>query len=101
MSFVLRAVGAVLGLAALAVIGLLVAARFTDGPIAIVAGGPFRSGELVTVGPDWAFVQTVSSASIRRARARPDPGARWQGLHPLRLHGHGLGTALEAVAARG
>ena len=40
MNSVLRVVG-----------GLLVGARFADGPIAIIAGGPFTSGELVS-GPE-------------------------------------------------
>jgi len=40
--------------------GLLVGARFNDGPIAIIAGGPFSSGDLVSgPEPDWSFVHGV------------------------------------------
>ena len=94
MGFMLRAAGAVLGLAVMGLVALLVGARFADGPIGIVAGGPFRSGELVSGRePDWSFVVLRQ----RRPRGRVpaprsasleddlDPGARRQGLHPLRL----------------
>ena len=66
MGFVLRAVGWVLGLAVLALALLLVAARFSDGPIAIVAGGPFRSGELASgPEPDWSFVRDVREVELQ------------------------------------
>ena len=54
--------------------GLLVAARFSDGPLAIIAGGPFTTGELVTgPDPDWAFVrdtQEVEFQLLDPARSR-------------------------------
>jgi hypothetical protein len=45
---------------------LLIGARFADGPLAIVAGGPFKSGELVT-GPesDWSFVRDVREVQFQ------------------------------------
>ena len=59
----------------LAVAGLLVGARFSDGPIAIVAGGPFTSGELVSgPEPDWSFVRDVREVEfqlLEPPRARP------------------------------
>ncbi len=43
----------------LVVVGLI-GARFADGPIAIIAGGPFTSGELITgPEPDWSFVRDL------------------------------------------
>ena len=51
-----------LGLA-LAAVGVVVAARFHDGPfagpLAIVAAGPFKTGELQrgSEEPDWAFLR--------------------------------------------
>ncbi len=40
--------------------GLVVGGRFADGPIAIIPGGPFTSGELVSrQEPDWSFVRDV------------------------------------------
>jgi hypothetical protein len=56
------------GLAALivAITLLLVAARFADGPLAIVAGGPFTSGTLVTgPEPDWSFVHDVREVEFQ------------------------------------
>jgi len=66
MRFVLRLLGAVLGLGVLALGLLLVAARFNDGPIAIIAGGPIRSGELVSgPEPDWAFARDVREVEFQ------------------------------------
>ena len=48
-------------------------ARSLDGPVAIFAGGPFTSGELVKYEPDWSFiraVQEVEFQSLEPARSR-------------------------------
>jgi hypothetical protein len=74
MRLLLRVVGGVL----LAVVALaacvLVGARFSDGPLAIVAGGPFRTGELERgPEPDWSFARdldTVEFQSLEPARSR-------------------------------
>lgn len=54
--------------------GLLLGARFSDGPLAIIAGGPFTSGELITgPEPDWSFVhdtQEVEFQLLDPARSR-------------------------------
>jgi hypothetical protein len=45
---------------------LLVGARFADGPIEMVAGGPFSSGELVTgAEPDWQFVRDIDTVELQ------------------------------------
>lgn len=59
-----------IGIALLALIGLLVVvavfARFADGPIAILPGGPFRSGELVDdSNVDWSFAQAVEEVELQ------------------------------------
>jgi len=58
-----------LGLLAALILGigaLLVGARFADGPLAIVAGGAFRSGELVSgPEPDWSFVREVGEVEFQ------------------------------------
>jgi hypothetical protein len=61
--FVLRVLVVVVVIAAL----VLVAARFHDGPLGIVAGGPFKSGELVASPPepDWAFVHDVQTVEFQ------------------------------------
>jgi hypothetical protein len=46
--------------------GLAIGARFADGPLAIVAGGPFRSGEQVTgPEPDWSFARDVQEVEFQ------------------------------------
>jgi hypothetical protein len=61
--------GAVLALVAL-IVGVLVAARFHDGPfggaLAIVAAGPFESGELHTgPEPDWSFLRDYTTVEFQ------------------------------------
>ncbi len=66
-----------LGLGAVLVLGLAVvavAARFSDGPTAIFAGGPFTTGETKTgAEPDWRFLrdrQEVEFQLLEPARSR-------------------------------
>jgi hypothetical protein len=60
MKTLLRLVAGLLALLVVAIAGLVIAARFSDGPIVIIAGGPFKSGELVSgPEPDWSFVRDV------------------------------------------
>jgi hypothetical protein len=66
MRAVLRILGVVLVGLLLAIAGLAISARFHDGPIAIFAGGPFASGELVTgPEPDWSFVREVREVEFQ------------------------------------
>jgi hypothetical protein len=66
MRAVLRVLGGLVALVLVGVGGLLVGARFADGPIAIVAGGPFTSGELVGgPEPDWSFVRDVREVEFQ------------------------------------
>lgn len=66
MRSVLRVVGGLLAVLLLAIGGLVVGARFADGPIAIIAGGPFTSGTLVTgPEPDWSFVRDVREVQFQ------------------------------------
>jgi hypothetical protein len=62
---VVRAVAIGLG----ALVGLLglaaAAARFADGPVLMLAGGPLRSGELVDPAPsDWSFATDVAEIEL-------------------------------------
>jgi hypothetical protein len=66
MGFVLRALGAILVLGLVALALLVIGGRFADGPIAIVAGGPFRSGEPAQgPEPDWSFVRDVREVELQ------------------------------------
>jgi len=66
MKTVFRIVGGLIALLLVAIVGLLVAARFSDGPLAIVAGGPFTSGTLASgPEPDWSFVHDVQEVQFQ------------------------------------
>ena len=65
MKTLLRIVGGLVALLLVVVVILLVGARFADGPVAIVAGGPFTSGELVRGEPDWSFVRDVQEVEFQ------------------------------------
>src|SRR5512145_141542 len=66
MKSVLRVVGGLFALLLVLIGGLLVGARFADGPIAIIPGGPFTSGELVSgPEPDWSFVRDVQEVEFQ------------------------------------
>lgn len=76
MSFVKSTLKFVAGLAALVaatVAVTLFAARFADGPWAIISGGSFTSGQLVTEEPDWTFIkdrQEVEFELVSTGRSR-------------------------------
>jgi hypothetical protein len=63
---------------------LLFSKRFLDGPIEIISGGPFTSGELAPAPDDWSFLtdraqiefQTLNPATSRTV---------WLGVHETRL----------------
>ncbi|MDP6978517.1 MAG: hypothetical protein QF570_07935 [Myxococcota bacterium] len=59
MQVVLKIFGGLVGLVVAVVAITLVYARFHDGPVSIIAGGPFASGELHTgPEPDWSPMRT-------------------------------------------
>ncbi len=66
MKTILRIVLGLLGSMVLLIVVVLIGARFADGPIAIVAGGPFTSGELVSgPEPDWSFVRDIREVEFQ------------------------------------
>jgi hypothetical protein len=66
MKTILRAVGGLIAIVVVALAALLIGARFADGPLAILAGGPFRSGELVAgPEPDWSFLRDVQEVQFQ------------------------------------
>ncbi len=66
MASILRiALGLFGGLFLLIVLALM-GVRFADGPIAIIAGGPFTSGKLVTgPEPDWSFARDIQEVEFQ------------------------------------
>ena len=62
LKFLLKAV---VVLAVIVALGLF-AARFADGPLELVAGGPFRSGEVHSgAEPDWAFLRDTDTVQFQ------------------------------------
>jgi len=77
-------VGYLLGLIVVLVLGALVLARFADGPLEIIAGGPFKTGEVATLEPDWDFAKDYSTVEFQLL----DPAASrttWIAVHDGRL----------------
>jgi len=74
MGILKRVLGGFALVLVLAISGLLVGARFSDGPLAIIAGGPFTSGQRITDPVlDWSFVhdtQEVEFQLLEPARSR-------------------------------
>ena len=46
-------------------LGALLLARFADGPLEIIAGGPFATGEVAAEEPDWAFAKGYSTVEFQ------------------------------------
>jgi hypothetical protein len=63
---VVRGLAIAVGLFVLLIAAVVVGARFADGPLAVIAGGPLESGELVTgPEPDWSFVSGVEEIELQ------------------------------------
>ena len=58
-------VGYVVAVLVIAVGIMMVVAQFSDGPLEIVAGGPFKSGEQATEEPDWSFLGDVNTVEFQ------------------------------------
>ena len=66
MGTILRIAGGTLILLVLGFGGLVIGARFADGPVEIIAGGPFTSGELVKgPEPDWSFIREIQEVEFQ------------------------------------
>ncbi len=72
------------GLIVVLVLGTLVLARFADGPLEIIAGGTFKTGEVATDEPDWGFAKDYSTVEFQLL----DPEASrttWIAVHDGRV----------------
>ena len=65
MKTLLKIVGSLAGLIVIVVAVTLIAARFSDGPMEIVAGGAFTSGEQATTEPDWSFAKDLGTVEFQ------------------------------------
>jgi hypothetical protein len=63
---VIRWLGIIVVAVIVAIGALMFAARFSDGPLGIIAGGPLVAGELVTgPDPDWTFARDVPTIQLQ------------------------------------
>ena len=66
MKSVLRVTGILLSSIVVVMTALVIGARCADGPLAIIAGGPFERGQLVGgPEPDWSFVHDVREVEFQ------------------------------------
>lgn len=57
---VLKWLAGLIGVFVLLIVALAIGARFSDGPIVVIPGGPLVAGELVTgPEPDWTFAADI------------------------------------------
>ncbi len=66
MKTLLKVIACVLILIVVLVAGVLTAARFNDGPVGVIAGGPFTTGNLHSGDePDWSFVHDIGEVQFQ------------------------------------
>ena len=66
MKVIFRIALGLLGSLVLLIVVGIIGARFADGPVAILPGGPFTRGELVTgPEPDWSFVRDIQEVEFQ------------------------------------
>lgn len=73
MATLLKWLGIVLALIALALGLFFFSMRFHDGPIEIITGGPFKTGEPATAPDNWGFLadrDTLEFQTMKPARSR-------------------------------
>lgn len=74
----------VVGVLVVAVSVFLFSMRFTDGPIEILTGGPFSTGELATAPNDWTY---LTDRGVIEFQTMDPPRSRtvWLAVHDTRL----------------
>ncbi len=83
---ILRWLTGAIGLAALSVVALVVAARFGDGPIAMIPGGPLEAGDLVGgAEPDWTFARDIAEMEFQLVEP-PQSRTIWLQVHDQKLY---------------
>ena len=68
MGTVFKFIGYVVGVLVVVIAVTLIVARFSDGPLELIAGGPFTSGEPASEEPEWEFVRSGGSNAGSPAR---------------------------------
>jgi hypothetical protein len=84
MKTLLTSLGATLVILILAVACFLIAMRFHDGPMEIVSGGPFKTGEPVSSPTSWDFIKGRPTIEFQTMDP-PTSRTVWLGVHEGRL----------------
>jgi hypothetical protein len=83
---ILRWMAGVMGVVVLSVVALVIGARFADGPIVIIPGGPLEAGELVTgAEPDWTFARDIGEMELQLVEP-PQSRTIWLQVHDEKLY---------------
>ena len=83
---ILRWVAGAIGVAVISVVALVIGARFGDGPIAIIPGGPLEAGEWVTgAEPDWTFARDIAEMEFQLVEP-PRSRTMWLQVHDKKLY---------------
>lgn len=83
---ILKWVVRVLGVAVFLLGALVIGARFSDGPIAIIPGGPLEAGELVAgPEPDWTFARDITEMELQLVEP-PVSRTIWLQVHDKKLY---------------
>ena len=66
MKILLKVIACILILIVVLVVGVVTAARFNDGPVGVIAGGPFTTGNLHSGNePDWSFAHDIGEVQFQ------------------------------------
>jgi hypothetical protein len=75
-----------IGTVVLLLVAVVILARFGDGPLAILPGGPLEAGELVTgPEPDWTFARDVAEMEFQLVEP-PVSRTIWLEVHDKKLY---------------
>ena len=83
---ILKWIAGTLGALVLTLMALAIGARFGDGPLAILPGGPLEAGELVTgAEPDWTFARDTMEMEFQLVEP-PLSRTIWLQVHDKKLY---------------
>lgn len=87
MSGVLRWLAMTFGLLVVAILGVAFAARYHDGPLGPIPGGPLRAGELVADSiDDWTFAADIQEIELEVNPESPRSITVWCLVHEGQLY---------------
>ena len=83
---VIKVLGGAIGAVLLLLVLVMIGARFSDGPVAIIPGGPLVAGELYTgPEPDWTFARDLAEMEFQLVEP-PQSRTIWLQVHDKKLY---------------